>query len=113
VQQHRPVDILDHLQVLAQLADIVAVDGAHVADAQFLEQHSAVQPRLDRLFGLPKESFDRVAQERHFVQRLVNFLLQAGIKRRHSQAVEVFRKAAHSRADRHLVVVQDHQQLLL
>ena len=47
VQQDGSVQILDHLQVLAQQADVVPVDRPEVAEAQVLEQHAAVQPGLD------------------------------------------------------------------
>ena len=45
VQQHRPFDVLDHSQILAQQADVVAVDRTEVAEAEILEQHAAVQTR--------------------------------------------------------------------
>ena len=52
VQQHRALDLPDHVQILLQLADVVAVDRADVAEAQFLEEHAAEQARLDRVLHL-------------------------------------------------------------
>ena len=46
VQQDRAVLVLDVAQPAAQRRQIVAVDRAEVAEAQFLEQHAAGEERL-------------------------------------------------------------------
>ena len=53
-----------------QLADVVAVDRADVAEAQFLEEHAADQARLDRPLDLVEEPLHRVADDRHVAQQL-------------------------------------------
>ena len=80
VQQHRPLDLPDHGQILLQLADVVAVDRADVAEAQFLEEHAAHQAGLDRVFDLREEPLHRVADHRHAVEHLLHFGLQAGVE---------------------------------
>ena len=45
VEQHRAVDVFDHFQVAAERGNVVAIDGADVAEAEFFEQHAAVQAR--------------------------------------------------------------------
>ena len=112
VQQHRAGHILDHRQVLAQLRNAVAVDRADVAEAELLEEHAAVQAGLDRFLDLRQEPLGRVAQQRHLVEHLEHFALQAGVERVDAQPVEILAHAADAGADRHLVVVQDHQQVL-
>ena len=87
--------------------NVVAVDRAHVAEAELLEQHAAVQAGLDRLLDLRQEPLDRIAQQRHLVEHLEHFALQPGVERVHPQPVEILGQAADARADRHLVVVED------
>src|SRR5262249_3682372 len=65
VEQDRPLQVLHHLQVLAEERNVVAVDRTQVAEAQFLEHHAAVQPRFDALFELRQEPLDRIAEEWH------------------------------------------------
>ena len=62
VQQDRALGRFDHPQVLAQQADVVAVDRAEVAEAEVLEQHAAVQAGLGGFLELRQEPLDRIAQ---------------------------------------------------
>ena len=110
VQQHRPFDVAHHPQVLAQQADVVPVDRAEVAQAQVLEQHAAVQAGLGRFLELRQEPLDRIAQQRHLAQHLDDFFLEPRVHAVHPQPIEIIGHAAHARADRHLVVVQNDEQ---
>ena len=113
VQQHGPLDLADHGQILLQLADVMAVDRADVAEAQFLEEHAAHQAGLDRPLDLVEEPLHRIADHRQVAQQLLHLGLQAGVEGVHPQAVERFGQAAHAGANRHLVVVEDHDEVLL
>ena len=111
VQQHRARHVLDHGQILAQLLDVVAVDRADVAEVELLEQHAAVQAGFDRFLDLGQESLGRIAEQGHLVEDFEYFTFQAGVERVDPQPIEIFAQAAHARADRHLIVVENHQQL--
>ena len=87
--------------------------GPDVAEAQLLEEHAAQQAGLDRVLDLQQEPFHRVADHRHAVEQLLHLDLQPGVEVGHPQAVERFGQAAHPRADRHLVVVEHHDEVLL
>ena len=69
------------------------------------------RPAFDRFFDLPQQPLDRIAEQRHFVQNVHDLLLQPGIRWIHPQPIKILRHAANARADRHFVVVQNHQQL--
>ena len=113
VQQHGCVHGLDHLQVFFQQGDVVAVDRADVTESQILEDHPAMQTCLDALFQLREETFGWIPQHRHLVQCLDDFRFKTGVERIRPQLVQIFAHPADARADRHLVVIQNHQQLVL
>ena len=77
VQQHRPFDVAHHPQILAQQADVVAIDRAEVMQPKVLEQHAAVQAGFGRFFELRQKPLDRIAQQRHLAQHFDDFFLQA------------------------------------
>jgi hypothetical protein len=62
VQQHRAIDAADHLQIFAQQANVVAVDGTHVTKSQIFEHHPAAQAGLRRFLELHEETFGGIAQ---------------------------------------------------
>ena len=113
VQQHRALDLLGHGQILLQLPDAVAVDGAVVVEPQFLEEHAAHQAGLDGVFDLVQEPLHRIADHRHPGEHLLHFRLDARIERVHPHAIQRLGQAADPRADRHLVVVEHDDQVLL
>ena len=96
-----------------QLPDVVAVDRPDVAEAQVLEDHPAHQARLDRVLDLGEEPFDRIADHRHAVEQFLDLDFQSGVELGRAEPVERFGQTADSRTDRHLVVVEDDDQVLL
>ncbi len=112
MQQDRAVGRLGHAQVFSQQADVVAVDRAEVAKAEVFEEHAAVDARFGGFFQLGQEPLDRVAQQRHLAEHADHLFLEAGVHAVHAEPVEIVGHAADARADRHLVVVEDHQQAL-
>ena len=111
VQQHGSVQVLDHVQVLSEDGDVVAIDRPDVTETKILEQHASVQTGFHAFFQLRQKPFRRIAQQRNFVQHANHFGLQSGIKRRGPQAIQVAGNAADPRTDGHFVVVQDNQQI--
>ena len=112
VEQDRPVQRLDLLQVAAQGLQVVAVDRPDVGEAHLLEEHPAVQRRLQRVLHLLEPAVGLVADQRDRRQELADPLVPVVVHRRHPGLVEVVGQAADGRADRHLVVVEDDQELL-
>ena len=63
VQQDRPVERLDALEVDAQRLQVVPVDRPQVDKPQLLEEHSVVQRGLDRVFELLKPALGVFADQ--------------------------------------------------
>ena len=112
VQQDRPLDRLDPLEVAAQRLQVVAVDRPEVDEPQLLEEHAMVERGLDRVLELLKPALGVLADQRDVRQERFDPLVPVVVRARHPRAIEVVGQAADSRADRHLVVVEDDQQLL-
>ena len=66
VQQHRALLVLDLLQPVAQGRQVVAVDGADVAEAQLLEEHAAGQQRLEAVAHLVEGLVGHAADQRQW-----------------------------------------------
>ena len=112
VEQDRPVKLLHALKISAERLDVVAVDRADVRESEFLEKHSAVDGRLDRVLHLLEPSLGLVADDRNRRQDLADATIPVIVGRIQAGAVEVIRQAADAWADRHLVVVQNNQEVL-
>ena len=111
--KHRPGNLPHHFQILLQLPHVVAVDRSDVAEAEILENHPAEQPGLQRVLHLREEAFDRLADDGHVGKQLLHLDLQAGVEVGGAEMIERFGQSAHARADRHLVVVEDDDEVLL
>ena len=109
VQQHRAVDFSHHLQVLFKHTDIVAVNRTKVLKPKVLKHHAAVQASFDAFFNLMQQTLRRITQNRYLAQHLYDFVFDAFVNPATSQTIQVPRHPAHRRANRHLVVVQNHQ----
>ncbi len=112
VEQDRAVHRLDLLEVRPQGLEVVAVDRADVGEAELFEEHAAVDRGLDRVLHLLEPAISLVADQRDRRQELADPSVPVAVHRRHSGFVEVVAQAADSRADRHLIVVQDDQEFL-
>ena len=113
VEQDRPIHRLDPLEVAAQGLEVVAVDRPQVDEPQLLEEHPVVQRGLDRVLELLEPALGVLADQGNIGQERFDPLVPVVVGARHPGAVEVIGQAADPRADRHLVVVEDDQQLLL
>jgi hypothetical protein len=108
VDQDRAVGArLDRAQDGKQLFHVVAVDGADIGKAQFLEERAADGRGLEQFLGPPRAFLEGFGQERHRAlgRRLQLLERRAGVKAR-----EVGGHRARGRRDGHLVVVQDDDQ---
>ena len=101
MQKLRAAQLLDVVQRWQQRIEIVAVDGADVVKTEFLEHGTGRHHAFDMLFRAPRD------RAQHFLPQP----LGPGIKTPRHQTREIFIERAHRRRDRHVVVVQDHQQI--
>ena len=113
VEQHRPLRLLHQLQVADQVRQRVSLDGAEVANAERFEEHAAVERRLDRVLHVEQHPLHRLADHRHALDQFRGLALEAAVPGVLADDVEVFGQPADAGADRHLVVVEDHQQPFL
>ena len=95
---------------LAQRVHVVAVDDADVGEAQLLEEHARHEQRLHRLLDVLAEAVGLLADGRDARHAALEVLAQPRERRVEADAVEVELQGADVGADRHLVVVEDHDQ---
>ena len=111
VQQHRPGNLTNHAEIFLQLPDVVAVDRSDIAEAQVLKNHAAQQPGLDGVLHLGQKPFDRITDDGHVVQEFLDLQLQSGVKTGRSDPIERFGQPAHPRTNRHLVVIENDDEI--
>ena len=107
VQELRPLQVPDVLQRGDERFEVVAVDRADVVEAEFLEQRG----RHHHALGLLLEALGQLEQRRRDLEHLLADVLGRGIELAAHQLRQVTVQRAHRRADRHVVVVQHHQQV--
>ena len=113
VDQHRVVEALHVFQGLQQKRDVVAVDGAYVLEAERLEKHPRGEEPLERLLG-PLGNLQRaLAEHREPLEERLQLLLGLVHELRGDGARQQVRQRADVLRDGHLVVVQDHHQVLV
>ena len=107
VQEQRPVHLAQVLQRGDQRIQVVPVDGPEVREAQLLEERGRHQHALGVLFQLAGQLVHRGHHRQHLPRHVA--CLHQRPRRQDARQVVVHR--AHRRRDRHVVVVQDHQQI--
>ena len=107
MQELRAFELLDVLERRDQRLEVVAVDRADVVEAELLEQRG----RHHQALGLLLEALGELEQMRSLGQHLLADLLGRRIEAPAHQLGQVTVQRPHRRADRHVIVVQDHQQL--
>ncbi len=109
VDQHRPVVDVAHIaQDRHQVVQVMAVDRAHVVEAQLLEQGAAGGHAAGVFLGLARRFLHGLGQHMHHgFADLAQGLIQAP----GHQARQIGAHAAHGRGDGHIVVVEHHDQL--
>ena len=113
VEQHRAVGVLDEFQIADQVCQRVPLDRAEVADAHRLKQHPAMERSLERILDAVEHPLHRFAHHRHPLDHPARLILDAAVPGILAGDVEVFGEGTDAWADRHLVVVEDHQEPLL
>ncbi len=113
MQKHRSLLILHVAQPAPERRQIVSVDRAEVAEAQFLEEHAAGEERLQAILELFDGMGGQAADEGNPAQQVADVPFGVLVKVGQAGAVEACRQGADARADRHLVVVENDQQVLL
>ena len=106
-QDRTLVGIADILQHRDQVVEIVAIDRADIIKAQFLEQGAAHRQAARELVGLACGKMERTRQA---AGELLGDLAHAQERARGDDLREVGGEAAYRRRDRHVVVVEDHDQ---
>ena len=109
VQELRALEMLDVLQRRDQRIEVVAVDRSDVVEAEFLEQRG----RHHQALGALLEALGQFEQRRRDLQHVLAHVLGGGVELAAHQPGQVAVQGADRRADRHVVVVQDHQQVAI
>ena len=107
VQQTRTGLLLQVGEDFQQGRQVVAVDGAVVGEAQFLEQGAGHDHALDVLLGAPRQFPGAGNGTQHLLAAGAHLLVEAA----GPDARQVLGQGADIGRDRHLVVVEDHQQV--
>ena len=110
MDQHRPGRaLLDRAQQRQKLVQIMPIDGADIGKAQFLKHRPADGHALQHFLGPARAHLDRLRQEAHgALGHGLQLLKRAfGVKPR-----QIAGQRAGGRRNRHLVIVQDHEQPL-
>ena len=113
VQEYGPFLVFDEFEIANQIGERMAFNRPEVTHPHCLEEHAAVERGLDRVFDIQQHAFHLLTHHRHALDQIPRLLLDPTVPRVRANDIEVFGKAPHARADRHLVVVQNHQQPLL
>ena len=110
MDQHRAfrgvTHVLEHRQ---QVVEIVPVDRAYVVEAQFLEQRPAGHHAAGEFLGLADGVVHPAA---HLLDDAAGEAADAEIFGRRHHARQIGRKSADRRRDRHVVIVEDHDQAI-
>ncbi len=108
MDQHRAfrgvAHVFEHGQ---QVIEVVAVDRADIVEAQFLEQRAAGHHAAGEFLGLADGVVQAAA---HLLDRAARKAADAEIFGRRDHPREIGRQPPHRRGDRHVVVVEDHDQ---
>ncbi len=107
VQELRALELAQVGERLRQQLDVVAVDRTDVVEAQLLEQGAGQHHALDVLFGALRE----LAHRRQLRQHLLAAAAHAIVEARSQHPGQVLVDRADRFRDRHVVVVQDDEQV--
>jgi len=107
VQELQALQRTQVLQRRDQRIQVMAVDGADVVEAEFLEQRG----RRDHALGVLLEAARELEHGRHVLQHRLAHVLGRGVEAARHQPREVAVQRPDGRRDRHVVVVEHHQQI--
>ena len=107
VQELRSLQMLDVFQCGNQRVEVVTVDGTDVVKAKLFKQSR----RHHHAFGLLFKTASQVKQRRRIFQDLLAHFFGGRIKTPTHELRQIAVERTDGRADRHIVVVEDHQQI--
>ncbi len=108
MQQHRPGGTVAHLtQHAREILDIMPVERADIGKPQLLEDGAADGHGLQRFLGAARALLEGLRQQAHrALGGGFQLLKRLGLV----EPGEIARKRPHRRRNRHVIVVQDHEQ---
>ena len=107
VQELRPLQFPDVLQRRDERVQVVAVDRADIVEPEFLEHGG----RQGHALGVFLDALCQFPQRRHFAQHRLAGLARGAVQAAGEQPRQVFVEPAHRARDRHIVVIEHHQQI--
>ena len=112
MHEHRPLVGVGLLEHLDHAGDVVAIHRTHVGEAQLLEHRTQLGhgQALHALFEVLQLGGQFTVQEGQVLDRLLGVVLQELQRLAVPHAVQVRAQRANRGADRHVVVVEHHQQ---
>jgi hypothetical protein len=111
VDEPRPLHLANGGERVDERIDVVAVDRTEIPEAELLEEDARGQEVLDALLPLPHERRDPGERRRGIVDHRADCAAQSIIERVALHGDEVLRHRPDVRRDRHLVVVEDHDDV--
>ena len=106
MQELRALAVTQVFQCRDQRVQVMAIDRADIGEAQFLEDRARRNHALGVLFKAPREFI-----QRRVAQHALRALASGGVGAAAEQAGQVLVQRAYRGADRHVVVVEHHQQV--
>ena len=113
VNQTRAAQVPHGSERVHQHIDVVAIDGTEIAKPQLLEKHSRSEKRLHALFPLSHQSRHSGEGTGCGVDNAANRGTNAIVERVALDRGEILRHRTNVRSDRHLVVIQDDDEIAL
>ena len=107
MQKLRPIQMLDVFKGRNEGIEVVAVNRADVVKTKFFKQGG----RYDHALGLLLEASCQVKQRRRIFQDLLAHLFGGRVKTPAHELRQIAIERSHGRADGHVVVVEDDQQI--
>ena len=107
MQELRALEVAQVFQGGDERFQIVPVNRAHIVEAEFFKQRG----RYNHAFGLFFQPFGQLKQWRGIAQHLLAHIFGRRIELPAHQLGQIAVERAHGGRNRHIVVIQDHQQL--
>ena len=107
MQKLRALQALDVFQRGDQRVKVMAINGADVVEAELLEHGG----RHDHALGLLLQAPGQLQQGRHLLEHALAHIAGLGVELTAHQLGQIAIERAHGRADAHVIVVEDDQQI--
>ena len=111
MDQHRSVQAFCLFHHFYQQRQVMPVYRPQISKAKFLKEHARHQQILDAAFHPLRRICHTVADRRNPSQEKLNIVLGPGVGGRQAHFRQIMRHRTDIFADRHLVVIEDHDQV--